>query len=102
MDMIKKKNFYIATTTVIIYLFYIGEIFMYSSNKIKPCKLYRSHLANLREFSIGKDFDNYVKRSEFLTEIESILKKLECKYFMEFSEHDNGTIAIYVNNLPID
>lgn len=74
---------------------------MYSFNKRQPSKLFRSHLANLRLFSTGEDFDLFIERSEFLTEVENIIKKFERKYFVEFAEHDNGTIAIYVNNLPI-
>lgn len=75
---------------------------MYSSNKIPISKLFNSHVANLRYFQSYNDFDKYIDRSKFLTEIEALIRKLEAKYFIEIAEHDNGTIAIYVNNLPIE
>lgn len=75
---------------------------MYSCNKIPVSKLYNSHVANLRDFQAYNKFDEYIDRSKFLTEIEALIRKLEAKYFIEIAEHDNGTIAIYVNNLPIE
>ena len=75
---------------------------MYSSNKIPVSKLFNSHVANLRDFQAHHNFDEYVERSKFLTEIEKLIRRLEFDYFVEIAEHDNGTIAIYVNNLPIE
>ena len=75
---------------------------MYTCNKIPVSKLFNSHVANLREFQTFNEFDKYIDRCKFLTEIEALIRKLEKKYFIEIAEHDNGTVAIYVNNMPIE